>query len=248
MDPPYQYLVQQTVGSGARVPSRYGVTYERLGVSTSVRPGEYGTRPGLAASIGILEGLFLVGGFFDLDLVKKVAPKADHSLFTKNGAYGPRVAHQLPVVIYGIHREPTSRQHVLYVAGDGDQYCSDTPCTSTIQFIIRDRHLYTIVAMRSSDIIKGLPTDLIQFGILTQVVAACFDYIPDRLTIMAGSSHAYNSDLDRSPADSPPGVVRVTPVFSGLPGVRFEKYADWAKTSAYGEWKSGLPEGIVRER
>jgi thymidylate synthase len=247
MDPPYLQLVQHTVSTGLRVPSRYGTTFERLGVTTSVVPGEYGTRPSLAASIGVLEGLFLVGGFFDLDLIKRVAPRADHSLFTLNGAYGPRVSNQLPRVIEGIHRDPTSRQHVLYVAQPGDQYQPDTPCTNSIQFIVRDNSLLTFVAMRSSDILKGLPTDFIQFGILAQVVAACFNYVAKRLTIFAASSHAYNEDLDRSPTGAPTRTVGIDVGFTGLPMVRFHQYSMWARAAAYGPWTNGLPEGLVRE-
>jgi len=215
MDPAYPYFVQLTVTEGSQIDSRYGPTYERQNVAVSARPGEYPLRPGLNSKIGILEGLFMVGGFFDLDAIKRVAPNADHSLFTKNGAYGPRVGNQLSRLIDNLIEVPESRQHVLYVARPGDQYRVDTPCTTSLQFLVRDGKLFLTASMRSSDIIKGLPTDLLQFGILQQVVAGIVGLDLGRLTVFAASSHVYESDLEKAPTDARTRMVKV-PVLGSL--------------------------------
>jgi hypothetical protein len=248
MQPSYVDLVGRTIGEGSELPSRYGDTLERRNVTVAVMAGEFPLRPRLNTGIGFMEGLFLVGGFFDLDRIKAVAPRADHSLFTLNGAYGPRIRRQLVGMIVSMEEDLQSRQHILYVGTPGDQYLVDTPCTNSIQFLVRGGTVNCIVNMRSSDIIKGLPTDLIQFGFLTQVVAQCIKVLPGVVAVNAASSHLYKADMDRIPSgmDVPPTRKFTVPSFEGdSPGARLARYQDWAVQTAYeAPWVAGPPWGI----
>ena len=241
MEPSYVDLVGKTLADGTKINSRYGQTFERRNVTVAVMAGEWPRRPGLNWRIGLMEGLFLVGGFFDLGRIIAVAPKADHSLFTLDGAYGPRVKDQLRRCVDQMAADPEGRQHILYVGKPGDQYRSDTPCTNSIQFLVRAGFLNTIVNMRSSDIVKGLPTDLIQFGFLAQAVALCLGVMPGVVAVNAASSHLYGQDMDKVPslADGPKQDVRrfILPRLDGLEGVhpnlRLARYQDWAVEQAY---------------
>lgn len=247
MHPTYVDMVGRTIGEGTEIPSRYGPTFERRNCTVAFMAGEFPVRPRLNPRIGVMEGLFLVGCFFDLERIKVVAPKADHSLFTENGAYGPRIMRQLPRVVRGLTEDPDGRQHMLYIATPGDQYQVDTPCTNNIQFLLRTGFLNCVVNMRSSDIIKGLPTDMIQFGILAQVVAHCIDAIPGVVALNAASSHLYKADMDKIPSGLDAVKERrfVVPRLPGLddldPMARLDAYQLWARNTAYEAPWSALP-------
>lgn len=239
MHPGYVDMVGRTMGEGTEIPSRYGSTFERRNVTVAFMAGEWPRRPKLNPRIGFMEGLFLVGTFFDLERIKAVAPSADHSLFTEDGAYGPRVRTQLPRVVQGIADDPQGRQHILYIGREGDQYTSDAPCTNNIQFLVRPGPhdvptINAVVNMRSSDIIKGLPTDMIQFGFLTQVLGICLGLFAGVVAINAASSHLYKADMDKIPTGLEAQKermfqVKVLPGLEGLsPIQRFEEYQGWA--------------------
>jgi hypothetical protein len=248
MDPPYIDLVGRTLATGQRVTSRYGHTSENLVVTTRVDVGTYPRRPGLNPSIGILEGLFLASGSYNQEAVKAVAPRADLSLFTEAGAYGPRVTGQLEPLIRGIELDPSSRQHVLVIARPGDQYTPDMPCTLSLHFLIRQGKVDCIASMRSSDILKGLPTDIIQFGLLTQVLSLCFDYKPRYLFITAATSHVYNEDVGtRSPVNNDQGTFEVKPLYHGTPLSRWKQYSYWAWDAIKSApWEGKLPRGMEK--
>lgn len=248
MEPRYADLVGRTIGEGLKIPSRYGMTFERRNVTVASMAGEWPRRPMLNPKIGFMEGLFLVGCFFDLDRIIAVAPKADHSLFTMAGAYGPRIQDQLHKMVRMMAQDPEGRQHILYIGAAGDQYRSDTPCTNSLQFLVRQGFINCVVTMRSSDIIKGLPTDMIQFGLLTQVLAICLGLIPGVVAINAVSSHMYQLDMDKAPSTMDTSETRrfSVPVLDGLvdldANARLIRYQDWSVEEAFkAPWENYSP-------
>ena len=60
-------------------------------------------------------------------------------------------------------RDPDSRQAIIQIPIMRARGTKDTPCTSSIQFFIRDNKLFTTVYMRSTDIVLGFPIDIFQF-------------------------------------------------------------------------------------
>lgn len=244
----YRDFVDTTAEFGSKVSSRYGFTRELLNRTFVIASHKYPERPRLNPKIGMIEGLFLVGGFFDLEAIKLAAPNADHSLFTLNGAYGPRVNRQLIDLVDHMSRDMYGRQHVLYVGSPGDQYQPDTPCTNTLQFFIRDGVVHVTAMMRSSDVIKGLPTDVIQFGVLCQVVAHCLALVPGYVTVLAGSSHVYESDLDRVPVNDLQGTIGVQDMFAGEPLQRLEAYRKWSRNAVTDLAERGRNGGIYYAR
>lgn len=246
MDPPYIDLIGRTLSTGTQMTSRYGPTLEKLGVTVRTDAGTYPRRPGMNPAIGILEGLFLISGTYSQAAIEAVAPRADLSLFTERGAYGPRVADQLEDLIRGIEADPSSRQHSLIIARPGDQYTSDMPCTLALHFLIRNACVYCFAQMRSSDIIKGLPTDLIQFGMLTQVIGHCFDYRAWYIYVTAASSHAYVQDSgSRVPEVEAQGTYKIHPEYLGTPMSRWKQYNYWAKHAIKSApWEGGMPRGM----
>lgn len=247
MDPPYMEVVAGLLSAGStRVSSRYGYTRERLGTTVKVWAGEYPIRPGMNSKIGVLEGLFLVGETYSQKAVEAVAPRADLSLFTERGAYGPRIESQLEFLVRGLEKDPSSRQHTLMIARPGDQYTSDMPCTLALHFLVRSAVVHCFASMRSSDVLKGLPTDLIQFGLLTHVIANCFDYRPGYVHLTSASQHLYLDDVTRAPVKEVTRRLGVRPMFVGTPLARYRDFREWARAAvAAAPWDGKLPRGVV---
>jgi len=149
-----------------------------------------------------MEILHLVAGDYDNEALKRVAPKADHSLFTYSMAYGPRISLTIETIISALRVDPDTRQAVLFVASPLDGPTSDLPCTLTIQFLVRDGELHAIVSMRSWDLCRGLPYDLMMFSGLLCIMSRCLHYEPGKVIVQAGSAHIYREWADRLPSTS----------------------------------------------
>lgn len=149
-------------------------------------------RPKDNPAIGIIEGLQLIAGIFDLPSLQAAAPRARLDLFGTQSAYGPRVAEQIPLVIDALIADPATRQAVL-VFDRGDEPPATRPCTTSIQFQVDPSgvDLNVAVSMRSSDAVWGLPYDLIQFNLLLEAVAYCTNFVPGSITFHLGNAHIY---------------------------------------------------------
>lgn len=80
-------------------------------------------------------------------------------------------------------------------------HVSDTVCTESITFLIRDGNLHTVVHMRSSDQIFGLGTDVPTFSVLANLVLGLLQSVYPHLQmgmlhITAASSHIYERHFD----------------------------------------------------
>jgi hypothetical protein len=201
LDSSYRELVDFIVGNGARVPSRYGDTLEVTGASLEFEAGALVSRKGINHALGYMELLQLIAGVYDLNAIARVAPKADLSLFTPQMAYGPRVVDQIPTLIQALKDNPLTRQAVLYIGKPEDGPTPSQPCTTAIQFILRDETLFASVSMRSWDVFKGFPYDIMMFGGLVMAMARCLDVLPGSIAASASSLHAYVADLSRTPKD-----------------------------------------------
>ena len=182
-------------------------------------------------AITAIEGTSLVGQTsvpeLLLDRVGSFAPYADDGIFW--GAYGPRIAGDLGLVVELLKRDPDSRQAVLTIfSADRDlgRAVHDVPCTVAIQFFLRDaafpavpgdlhkdKRLHMWVVMRSNDAWLGLPYDLGQFSLLQMAVAQALDADIGHYTHSVGSMHLYERNwaeaaLIGEPAPSGPSVRR----------------------------------------
>lgn len=193
-------LVQVVKDQGEIVESRIGPTREILDLSITFTAGMYYTRPNMNQWIGWTEIAQLLAGTFDKRTFESVAPKSSLELFTSNMAYGPRIYSQWEDVIAELTESPDSRRAVMFV-GTPNEAIEDLPCTKTIQFIRRNDQLITLVTMRSWDVYKGLPYDIMMFTALAQVTAKILGLEAGHVSIAAGSAHIYESDIDRIDED-----------------------------------------------
>lgn len=192
----YQLYYNHIVGDGAiRQVPRGLATTGKVDQKFYFNPGEVYTRPGGNPNIGFIELLQFMSGSFNIGTFKKVTPNARLDLFTRQSAYGPRTVDQLGRVLKELRSDGDSRRAVLMVASEFDT-SKTLPCTLTIQFQIVEGKLWTIVNMRSSDLIWGLPTDMIQFGGISMMFANLLDVEVGLCSVNAGNAHVYDATRD----------------------------------------------------
>ena len=119
------------------------------------------------------------------------------------GAYGPRLfkwkgTSQLDNVISMLKKKPDTRQAViqLFDAKDIAETHKDTPCTCTLQFLIRDEKLQMFTNMRSNDVYWGLPHDVFSFTMLQEIVARTLSIEVGTYKHAVGSLHLYEKNFD----------------------------------------------------
>lgn len=208
MIPSYRTLVERVRTNGQEVQTRFGPSRELLAEQVSFRAGEMIRRHGINRRLGWVELLQLIHGSFDPGVLRWAAPRADHSLFTEQMAYGPRIAPQVPTLLRSLFFDPNTRQAVIFVAHPRDGMTQSQTCTTTLQFLVRQGSNGTLVVhlnvtMRSWDLVKGISYDMVMFGGLLLAVALCLDgalpqpVVAGRVTVTAGSAHLYKSDMTK---------------------------------------------------
>lgn len=224
---------------GARVDSRLGPTIEAAEPLTiEFSPGELVVRPKINYALGWAEMLMLIGGSFDLNAVKRVAPKAQLDLFTAQAAYGPKTKDQLPRIVKELVDHPESRRAVLYIGGR--EFAPDEqPCTCTIQFLVRESIMRTIVTMRSWDLVKGMAYDVTMFGGLALAVARCVGALASTVYVTAGSPHVYEIEREFAPYNQ----ARWFEFSSGVP-TDWTGIVSWANEELDRLDRGGTPKGV----
>lgn len=180
------------------VGSRGGRTRELIDFSLELRkPARcIVDRDGFSRRFMDAEIAMLLAGVYEADLLSAITPKAA-DLTTPLTAYGPRVRHQLPLIVDELRENPDSRRAVVYIGRDtdldsiGPDTAGEMPCTMTWQFLIRDDELHMIVNMRSWDAVWGLSYDVPCFVAVQMAVAKALGVAVGRYRHHAGSFHLY---------------------------------------------------------
>ncbi len=189
----YWDVVEAVQLAGSPVSPRGVRTRELLNVSVTAPMGWSPSREGMNNCIGWAEALMLLTGTFEPDVLRRVAPKADHSLFTFGMAYGPKMGGQLHQAIRRLEEDRDTRQAIIMI-GDHLYEYSEIPCTTSMQFLVRRGVLHVTVNMRSWDLVRGLPYDVTMFSMLGSVVALELGVPRGNLTVNAASAHVYETD------------------------------------------------------
>lgn len=200
-------MVQELLDGKADVVSPRGQkTRELRNVTMTIRrsetclPQNMGRvfNPKLAAA----EVLQLLAGKADEKWMTKASPKyLEFTGGAMTGAYGPRLADQMPFIIQTLRDDPMSRQAVATIwdpQKDLAQVHGDRPCTVYISFMIRRGALITSTYMRSQDVYLGLTYDLVMFSQLHQTVASILDVEPGDHVHAVQSMHLYERDIEKA--------------------------------------------------
>ena len=141
----------------------------------------------------------------ELDFISYYIPQYENDSEdgqTLYGAYGPRLfsmrSHdQIANIVAILTKTPSSRRAViqLFNAEDIANEHKEVPCTSSLQFMIRNSQLHLMTCMRSNDAFIGLPHDVFAFTMLQELVARTLGVEVGHYKHFVGSLHLYDTHI-----------------------------------------------------
>lgn len=161
----------------------------------------------ISVRYALAELIWYMSGSNDVDFIGEFAPfwyKISDDNVTSNSAYGYIIQHkygfdQLAKVIQLLKKDSFSRRGVINIncANENVIETKDEPCTIMLQFYVRNSKVHCSAVMRSNDIWRGLPYDIVFFTTLQKIVANALGYKPGSYTHYAVSLHVYDDDLSK---------------------------------------------------
>ena len=181
-----------------------GSNYEILGVSLHIsdpraRLSRSENRGKTFSALGEL--LWYLSGREDLGFIEPYVPLYRDEVVGGiiEGAYGPRLfdmrgINQIDSIISILTRKRGTRRAViqLFNAEDIAVDKKEIPCTTTLQFHLRDDGLHLSVTMRSNDAYWGLPHDVFCFTMIQEIMARRLNVELGTYMHYAGSMHVYD--------------------------------------------------------
>ncbi len=169
-------------------------------------------------AFGLVEFIWIITGHNEsrvLNFWNPGLPRYSGSGPTYHGAYGFRLRRefgldQLQRAFSVLSKTPETRQAVLQIwkpeidmpAWHGEPVSLDIPCNVMSLLKLRDGRLHWTQIMRSNDIMRGLPYNIIQFTMLQEVMAGWLGCDLGEYFHLSDSLHMYEHDLDRFSLDS----------------------------------------------
>lgn len=211
LDDALHSLISAVLEHGVAVSSTKGENIEITGVSVEIdnpraRLSRTETRGKPFSCLGEL--MWYLAGSDKLDFIEYYIPMYQDFVEddgTIHGGYGPRIFpvegnNQFDSVLALLKRKPETRQAVIQIFSGNDIVAQkkDTPCTCTLQFLLRDQCLHLIACMRSNDAYLGFPHDVFSFTMLQEIMAAELGVNIGKYQHFAGSMHIYESQLDEA--------------------------------------------------
>lgn len=210
-------------GGGTVQSSRAGQTYEILhsamSISDPIQRWVTSRQPPINIAFAVAEVVWIMTGRNDsafLNYFNKQLPKYAGYCATYHGAYGHRLRHHLGVDqlerAYQVLRiKPNSRQVVLQIwdgrsdlpNSSGEEASPDIPCNVVSILKVRSGKLEWMQILRSNDLYRGLPYNLVQFTTLQEIVAGWLGLEVGEYNQISNSLHVYESDLEYISSSSP---------------------------------------------
>jgi thymidylate synthase len=151
-----------------------------------------------------------------------------------HGAYGVRMGMQLEAAINRLKSDKDSRQALITIWDPvldafRETQPKDVPCTTILQFLIRNDQLVLHVTMRSNDCWWGTPHDWGQFSQLQLAMANVLDVEAGPYYHHAVSFHLYEKDFEKIDALHPPNGTHMIFMGIGWPKMPFDVMQDRAE-------------------
>lgn len=144
------------------------------------------------------------------------------------GSYGHRLRKhrsfdQLNRAYHALLNSPESRQVVLQIWDPivdfpdekGKPASADVPCNVISMLKVRNGKLDWMQVMRSNDIYRGLPYNLVQFSTLQEVIAGWLGIVPGSYNLLCDSLHCYESDGDQIIAAPTESILNTDTLLDG---------------------------------
>ena len=159
--------------------------------------------------LAIGEFCWHASGSDDLRWIEYYAPRwrefSDDQQRIYGSCYGARIFGAEPGCVSQWNRlidllssDPDSRRAVLNLQTFSPALTNaakDVSCTTSIQFLVRQRRLHAIVTMRSNDMIWGLPYDIFLFTMLHELLACTLKVDMGSYHHSVGSLHLYKRHI-----------------------------------------------------
>lgn len=131
---------------------------------------------------------------------------------------------QIKQVINKLQKKPSTRQAViqLFDASDIANQYKDTPCTLSLQFLIRNNRLDMYTMMRSNDAFRGVPHDIFVFTMLQEMIARRVGVEMGMYTHFVTSMHLYLDDFPKAKQFQSEGFMPSDPVMQAMPIENFD--------------------------
>lgn len=125
---------------------------------------------------------------------------SDDGIFLR-GAYGPKIVDQMGHIVDVLEKDNDSRQAVLNIWRERPGGSKDIPCTTNMQFLIRDNKLDMVTTMRSHDLILGFTYDVFTFSMVAMSIKLLLhtrgiEVELGDLYVTAGSMHIYERHFE----------------------------------------------------
>lgn len=203
LDDVLQVVFDHLLQSGRRIEPTKGPAREQIGAAIELRNplarlSRSKRRSPIFSALG--EWLWYLSGTDEVAPIAHYIPMYEKFAVAGRveGAYGPRLfgdGRRLIEVVDRLRGKQDSRQAVIQLFEHSDlSNQKDIPCTTTLQFFLRDRALHLAVTMRSNDAYRGLPHDIFAFTMIQEMVARCLDAEVGTYVHFVGSLHLYDSD------------------------------------------------------
>ncbi len=196
--------------------SRAGMTREVLHAAISIRNPRQrwvtSRRPALNIAFALAEVIWIIRGRNDsafLNYFNRQLPKYAGQGVCYHGAYGYRLRttfhlDQLERAYQVLRCNPDSRQVVLQIWSPfddlpdpkGDSAALDIPCNLNSIVKIRNGRLEWLQVLRSNDVYRGLPYNLVQFTTLQEVLAGWLGVELSAYHQLSDSLHVYDDSAD----------------------------------------------------
>jgi len=251
----YRQLAEAVLTAGTEVAPRGEPTLELEGASFCVLDPRDTLATGVNRRFNVrfaaADALQVLGGFADHAWAAQYNPRIAH--YGEHGAYGPRLAPQMPGVLERLRLDSSSRRAVALLWDrdrdlDYREDATDYPCTTEVQFLIRGGLVDLHVTMRSNDLWWGTPFDVFTFSQLQLTVATLLGREVGTYYHRTTSLHLYEKDWEAAAALTDPETAEPTYTPGGL-GWRGETWADVlavaAVLKANGHPDPGQPLGRV---
>lgn len=128
---------------------------------------------------------------------------------------GESTIDQLSQIIRQIKEDPNSRRHLISTWNVGHiPRMKLPPCHVLYQFYVCEGEISCAVYMRSVDLFIGLPFDMVDYALITQMVAQVTGLVPSELVFFLADTHIYLNHVDqvklqlaREPRDLPQVIL-----------------------------------------
>ena len=148
-------------------------------------------------ALAFVEATQILVGETHRDAIAAVAPKTyEKGYFDRsNVEYGEMVGVQIPRMLQELYDTPYSRR-IVAVAGGDEEDPEERPCAISVQLVLKGEQLNVFVSMRSWDLVRGTPYNVVMWGVLAQTITEYFGFIKSaKVEIYATLPHIYLEDL-----------------------------------------------------